>query len=111
MPTAGSAKVKSPSQPRAQASSPTAAQRLVDEAGIGEHPAPGDAGGDQRDHLRQEQDGARRGAEGTAQVLADGRGNGEPQHDGDQREPQDEQERVADHLQQVGIGQRRSGSC
>ena len=87
------------------AAEPDELQRLVDDAVAGKHPAPGDAGRDQRDHLRDEQHGARRGAEAAAQMIADG--GGYPQPDGDRKdgEVDDELEGVAEHLQQLGVGQ------
>ena len=56
-PTAGSA-VAEVAQPGAcDAAQSDRRQALVDDAVGGEHPTPGDAGGDERDDLRQEQHG------------------------------------------------------
>ena len=46
-------------------------EQLVDHPVRGQHPAPGDAGRDERDDLRQEEDGAGGRAEPAAEVIAD----------------------------------------
>ena len=82
-------------------------QQLVDDAVAGQHPAPGDAGRNERDDLRNEQDGAGSGAERSAQMRANDLRDAEPDADRDDGEIEHQLEGVADGHQQVGLGQHR----
>ena len=104
-PTAGSAVSKSPSQARAMPPRPIAVEDLVDQPGQRQQPAPDDAGGDERDDLRQEQDGPGDRAQPPARDAMDHARRHEPEAHRDEAVEQDQPERVEERLDELRIAQ------
>ena len=104
-PTAGSAVSKSPSQARVISAEPDGGEGLVDQARQGQEPAPDDAGGDQRDDLREEQHGPGEASETPGRHAMDDRCGHQPERHGNEAEEQHQLERIDDRSEQVGVAQ------
>ena len=102
-PTAGSAQSKSPSQARAERAESDGPENLIDQARECQQPAPDDPCRNERDDLRQEQDGPGCRSELPGCHAMDHARDDKPERHRDKAKEHDQTERIEDGSEQVGI--------